>query len=186
MVYYGVMKKKLKTIQKKIQKIKQPQTAENKVKIEVEIGGVENLDAALAVSRVVFGPSSEEIEKFHNKEDWKEKIETGGLLVIAKVDGEVGGYIVAYKTTDEVMHMWGAGVLPEFDDLGIFSNMFEELAVKCKQDGIKKITLHTIEEKFPAMYKFVIERGFVEYEKEWVEDGSPDALIEKSKFELAL
>ncbi len=179
------MKKKLKTTPKKIQKVRQPQTAENKVKVEVEIGGVENLDDALEVSRAVFGPNSEEIEKYHNKEDWKEKIETGGLLVIAKVDGEVAGYIVAFRTSDEVMHMWGAGVLPRFDDLGIFSNMFEEMAVKCKQDGIKKITLHTIEQKFPAMYKFVMERGFVEYEKEWIDDG-PDAQIERSKFELSL
>ncbi len=158
---------------------------DRKVKVEVEIGGVENLDSALAVSKEVFRPTEEEEKNFHNKEDWREKIESGGLLVIAKVDGEIGGYIVAYRTSDGVMHMWGAGVLPKFDDLGIFSNMFEELAVKCKQDGIKKITLHTIEEKFPAMYKFVIERGFVEYEKEWVDDG-PDAQIEKSKFELSL
>ncbi|KKT49967.1 MAG: GCN5-related N-acetyltransferase, partial [Candidatus Collierbacteria bacterium GW2011_GWB1_44_197] len=115
------------------------------VKVEIEIGGVENLDDALRVARLVYNPNEEEIKKYHNKENWRSKIEKDGILVVGKVDGEIVGFLLAYKTTDEVMHVWNAGVLSEFRRLGIFSNMFEELAVKCRQDGIKKITLHTIE-----------------------------------------
>jgi N-acetylglutamate synthase-like GNAT family acetyltransferase len=158
---------------------------ENNVKIEIEIGGVENLDTALMVSKLVFEPTKEEEEKYHNLEDWKNKIENGGVLVVGKVDGKIAGFIIAYKTADEVMHVWNAGVLAECRKLGIFSNMFEELAVKCRQDGIKKMTLNTIEKKFPEMYKYAINKGFVEYEKEWVEDYKVGR-AEKSKFELAL
>ncbi|HCQ31801.1 TPA: hypothetical protein DIU27_05520 [Candidatus Collierbacteria bacterium] len=155
------------------------------VKVEIEIGGVENLDDALRVARLVYNPNEEEIKKYHNKENWRSKIEKDGILVVGKVDGEIVGFLLAYKTTDEVMHVWNAGVLSEFRRLGIFSNMFEELAVKCRQDGIKKITLHTIEKSFPEMYKFVINKGFVEYEKEWIEDDKVGK-VEKSKFELEL
>ncbi len=158
---------------------------ENKVKVEIEIGGVENLEDALRVSRIVFEPTPAEEEKYHKKEDWERKIREGGLLVIGKVDGKVAGFIVAYKTADEVMHIWNAGVLSEYRKLGIFSNMFEELSVKCKQDGIKKLTLHTIEKKFPEMYRLVINKGFVEFEKEWIEDEKVGK-VEKSKFELGL
>ena len=82
---------------------------ENKVKIEIEIGGVENLDEALLVARQVYNPNEEELKRFHNKEDWKTKLEKDGLLVIGKLDGKVVGFILAYKTTDEVMHVWNAG-----------------------------------------------------------------------------
>ena len=158
---------------------------ENKVRVEIEIGGVENLDDALRVSKIVFEPTPTEEEKYHKKEDWQKKINEDGLLVIGRVDGRIVGFIVAYKTSDEVMHVWNAGVLSEYRKLGIFSNMFEELSVKCKQEGVKKLTLHTIEKKFPEMYKFVINRGFVEFEKEWIEDDKAGK-VEKSKFELSL
>lgn len=158
---------------------------EKNVKIEVEIGGLENLDEALLVSKIVFEPTPVEEEKFHNKEDWKKKIENDGVLVVGKVDGKVVGFIVAYKTTDEVMHVWNAGVILEYRKMGIFSNMFEELSVRCKQNGIKKITLHAIEQRHPEMYKYVINKGFVEYEKEWVEDDKIGQ-TEKTKFELSL
>lgn len=158
---------------------------ENNVKIEVEIGGVENLDSALAVARSVYNPNEEEIKKYHKKEDWQSKIEKDGLLIVGRVDGKIVGFILAYKTADEVMHVWNAGVLSEYRKLGIFSNMFEELAVKCKQEGIKKITLHTIEKSFPEMYKYAINKGFVEYEREWVDDFQ-GGKIEQSKFELSL
>lgn len=158
---------------------------ENKVKVEIEMGGVENLDDALRVARLVYNPNEEEIKKYHNKENWRSKIENDGLLVVGKADGQIVGFVLAYKTADEVMHVWNAGVLPEFRRLGIFSNMFEELAVKCRQLGIKKITLHTIEESFPEMYKYVINKGFVEYEREWVDDYQ-GGKVEQSKFELSL
>ena len=158
---------------------------EKKVTIEVEIGGVENLDEALLVSKIVFEPTPAEEEKYHNKEDWRSKIEKDGVLVVAKADGKVVGFIVAYKTADEVMHVWNAGVILEYRKMGIFSNMFEELSVKCKQEGVKKITLQTIEQRHPEMYKYVINKGFVEYEKEWVEDDKIGK-TEKSKFELSL
>ncbi|KKT87600.1 MAG: hypothetical protein UW88_C0026G0002 [Candidatus Collierbacteria bacterium GW2011_GWD2_45_10] len=35
------------------------------------------------------------------------------------------------------------------------------------------------------MYKFVINKGFVEYEKEWIEDDKVGK-VEKSKFEMEL
>lgn len=158
---------------------------EKNVKIEVEIGRAENLDEALLVSKIVFEPTPIEEEKYHNKEDWKNKIEKGGVLVVGKVDGKVVGFILAYKTADEVMRVWNAGVISEYRKLGIFSNMFEELSVKCKQDGIKKITLHAIEQRHPEIYKFVINKGFVEFEREWVED-EKIGKTEKSKFELKL
>jgi len=59
------------------------------------------------------------------------------------------------------------------------------LAVKCRQEGVKKITLNTIETKFPEMYKYVINKGFVEYEKEWIDDYQ-GGKVEQSKFEMSL
>lgn len=158
---------------------------EKNVKIEVEIGGIENLDEALLVSKIVFEPTPAEVEKYHNREDWHNKIEKDGVLVVGKADGKVVGFIVAYKTADAVMHVWNAGVILEYRKMGIFSNMFEELSVRCKQEGIKKITLHAIEQRHPEMYKYVINKGFVEYEKEWVDD-ERIGRTEKSKFELTL
>lgn len=155
------------------------------IKVEIEVGSVRNLSEALRLSDEIYQPSPEEAEKYHNKEDWKEKIETGGVLVIGKAEEKMAGFIVAYKTSDDVMHIWNAGVLPEYEDLGIFSNMFEELAVECRRLGIKKVTLHAIEKRHPEIYKYAINKGFNEYEKEWVED-SKYGQVEKSKFEMEL
>ena len=35
----------------------------------------------MKLSQQVFTPSIEEIKKYHNKEDWKEKIDNDGLLI---------------------------------------------------------------------------------------------------------
>jgi len=158
---------------------------ENKIKVEIEMGGIENLDDALRVARLVYHPNEEEAKKYHNKDNWKGKIENDGLLVVGKADGQIVGFVLAYKTSDEVMHVWNAGVIAKYRKLGIFSNMFEELAVKCRQEGVKKITLNTIETKFPEMYKYVINKGFVEYEKEWIDDYQ-GGKVEQSKFEMSL
>lgn len=156
-----------------------------KEQITILVGGIEDLDSALEVSKKIYEPSSDEIEKYHNKEDWKNKLENGGVLVLGKVDEKTAGYLIASKVSGEVLSVWNGGVLPEHNIDGIFSNMMEELAVFAKQHGFKKITLETIEKKFPAIYKLVINRGFMEYEKEWVEDIKLGQ-VEKSRFELSL
>lgn len=156
-----------------------------KIKIEIGLGGISNLRDVHQVSLDIFHPSPAGMEKYHNVADWEEKLEKGGVLVVGKADRKIVGFILAYKTADEVMHLWNAGVLSEYRNMGIFSNMFEELAVECRRRGVKKLTLNTIEKKFPEMYKHAINKGFVEYEREWVEDDHVGKTV-KSKFELSL
>ncbi len=155
------------------------------VKIEIKVGGLYDLDEALRVADLVFEPEEAERVKYHNLEDWKEKLKQDGVLILGIVNGVVVGFILAFKKTESTLHVWNAGVLGEFRGMGIFSNMFEELTVVAKKRGVRKLTLNTIEKKFPAMYRLVINKGFKEYEREWVED-STVGKVEKSKFSLDL
>ena len=66
------------------------------MKIILHINRPEELDKALEISNKVFKPSTEELQKYHNKDDWSNKINNGGLLITAWDNKKIVGFSICY------------------------------------------------------------------------------------------
>lgn len=129
--------------------------------ISIETNIVNDLDEVLNVSTVVFNPSHEEIKKYHNKEDWLNKIRDGGLLITAKYNNVIIGFAICYPR-DHRLHIWNVGVLKEHRRSGVWTRMYAGIIKYAKQKHFNEISLNTYKDKFPKMYEFCINHGFTE------------------------
>jgi len=126
---------------------------------------LEELDKALEVSIQIFEPSFEEHQKYHDKNDWLNKLNDGGLLVTAWDDKKVVGFSISYPK-EQKFHVWNVGVLKEYRKLGIWKNMYNEIEKFAKGRKFEQLTLNTYKDKFPGMYNFVLDSGFTELKTE--------------------
>lgn len=133
--------------------------------ITLHINELKELGEALEVSNQVFEPSAEELQKYHNKNDWLTKINSGGLLITACVDKKIIGFSICYPKK-ESFHIWNVGVLKEYRKLGIWKMMYEEIEMFAEKKKFNQLTLNTYKVNFPSMYNFVLYNGFVEYKTE--------------------
>lgn len=133
--------------------------------IKLEINNLEELDNVLRVSREVFKPTPEKEEKYHNKEDWLNKIKNNGLLITAKDKGSVVGFSICYPK-DNKLHIWNVGVVENYRRFGVWKQMYKAILNSAKQNGFKKLTLNTYKNKFPNMYAYCLKNGFEEYKTE--------------------
>lgn len=136
------------------------------MKIVLHINQLDELDEVLKISNEVFNPSLEELEKYHNKADWKQKISGGGLLISALADNRIVGFSICYPK-DGNFHIWNVGVLNEYRKQGVWKLMHEEITKYAKRKGYNKLTLNTYKKKFPRMYAFALSNGYKEYRTEW-------------------
>ena len=133
--------------------------------ITLHINQTEELDKALVVSKQVFKPSMEELQKNHDRNDWLDKINNGGLLVTAWNDKNMVGFSICYPK-EWAFHIWNVGVLKEYRKLGIWKMMYEEIEKFSKKKKFDQLTLNTYKAKFPGMYNFVSDKGFTKYKTE--------------------
>ena len=131
----------------------------------LHINRLEELDKALKISNQVFEPSPEETQKYHNKNDWLNKINNDGLLITAWDDNKMVGFSVCYSK-EQKFHIWNVGVLKAYRKLGIWKKMHSEIEKFAKEKNFKHLTLNTYKAKFPLMYAFVLNNGYVEYKTE--------------------
>lgn len=135
------------------------------MKITLHINRLEELDGALRVSNQVFKPSPQEIQKYHDRNDWLNKLNNGGLLITSWVDNKIVGFSICYPR-EEKFHIWNVGVLKEYRKLGIWKEMYGEIEKFAKEKGFNHLTLNTYKAKFLEMYNFVLSNGYVEHKTE--------------------
>lgn len=135
------------------------------MRITLHLNVLEDLDQALEISNQVFEPSPEELQKYHDKSDWLNKINNGGLLVTSWDDNKMVGFSLCYPK-EEKFHIWRVGVLKEYRKHGIWKMMHDEIKKFAKERKFKRLTLNTYKAKFPGMYAFVLGNGYVEYKTE--------------------
>jgi GNAT superfamily N-acetyltransferase len=148
--------------------------------VEYKINDPTTLDDAISISREIFSPSAKEIEEYHNKQDWNNKIEKGGLLVVVYIENEPAAFVLSHIKEANSLHIWVGGVLKKFRGLGLWSGLYEKIEKYAKDKSFEKLTLNTYRDKFPIMYNFATKHGFTCYKTE-MKDG-----LEKSFFEMSL
>jgi ribosomal protein S18 acetylase RimI-like enzyme len=132
--------------------------------IVLKINELKDLDEILVVANKVFKPNLQEKEKYHNKTNWLEKLKNGFLISVV-VDNIIVGFAISYKKKG-CLHIWNVGVLKDYRKMGIWKRMYEEIIEYAKKHNFQKISLNTYKEKFPKMYNFCKNEGFVENKTE--------------------
>ncbi len=135
------------------------------MKIVLHTNKQEDVDSALDVSKKVFEPSKEELLKYHDKTDWLNKINSGGLLVTAWDDKNIVGFSICYPK-EKILHIWNVGVIKDYRKHGIWKMMYEEIEKFANKKKFDQLTLNTYKDKFPSMYNFVLNNGYTVYKTE--------------------
>lgn len=146
--------------------------------IILNINKLNEIDEVMSVAKYVFKPNKEEIEKYHKKEDWLNKIKNGSL-VSALIDNKIVGFAVCYRKEDD-LHIWNVGVLDDFRRFGIWRKMYDEIIKYVTENKFESISLNTYKEKFTGMYNFCVKEGFIEYKTEFDEmQGATKSMFRK-------
>ncbi|HLE49451.1 MAG TPA: GNAT family N-acetyltransferase [Patescibacteria group bacterium] len=132
------------------------------MKITLHKNKIEELDNALYLSKQVFKPTSEEIKKYHNRDDWLNKINNVGLLLTVWNNKKMVGFSICYPK-EENFHIWNAGVLENYRGFGVWKEMYEAILKFAIDKKYNHLTLNTYKNKFANMYSFCLKRGFKEY-----------------------
>ncbi len=135
--------------------------------LTISLNKTEELDEAIDISNQISVPSPAEAQKYHNKQDWLQKVKDGGLLVTAKQDRQMAGYAICYRE-DHIFHIWNVGVLESYRGQGVWKKIYETICQYATEKGCDRLTLNTFKSKFSGMYSFCLKSGFVEYK---IEDG---------------
>jgi hypothetical protein len=141
------------------------------------------VDGAIDCSKEVFQPSRESEIKYHNKEDWLRRIQNGGILVVAKMDGKTVGFTICDVRASESqknLHIWLSGVLRSHQGKRIFSSIHKNILEYVKNynsqqsnkdEKFANVTLNTGEDRFPSMYAFCKLNGYQIINTENTENG---------------
>ena len=138
---------------------------------DYKLNDLSNIDEIISISKDVFHPSEESILKYHNKEDWLNKIKNKGLLISVYDNDVCIAYALCNKIDDDILRIWNVGVLDEYRGLGIWNQIYNMIVNYAVQEGYKKLNLNTFKVKFPNMYKFVKKEGFNLMKEETKDDG---------------
>lgn len=136
-----------------------------------KLNEISNIDDPLILSIKIFNPSKEKTLKYHNKEDWLNKIKDKGILISVYDDDKCIAFAICYKTNSDTLHIWNVGVLDEYRGLGIWRETYNRIIDYAIKQGFKKITLNTYKDKFPNMYAFVKKESFDLIKEEFNKDG---------------
>ncbi len=131
--------------------------------ISIKLLSGKNIPTAIAMAQTIFNSSPEETVAYLNPADWKQKIKNGALLFGATVDTIPAGFVFAYPIEAKRLHIWHAGVLPEYRGHKIWSELYQAVEAKARELGYLELTLHTYPDRFPEMYNFAQKNGFIPY-----------------------
>jgi len=128
--------------------------------IRIEQNNIRDIDQIMDIAKEIYKPDKREIEKYHNKEEWIERIKNG-LLISAIVDEDVVGFVICYPKAD-AFHIWNAGVLEGYRQLGLWRKLYNDVVEFAKNKQYKRITINTYKKTFPNMYEFLVKEHFNE------------------------
>lgn len=137
--------------------------------MKIIVQDLQYIDEAIRLHDVIF--DAHEQSKFNNKEFWTEKINTGGLFVVACGDeGKVIGFTVCDKE-DADFKVWICGVHSSARGKGVWQEMWNAVKLFAKEKGYTYILLNTFPERYPAMYSFLQKENAEIYKKEETDKG---------------
>lgn len=145
--------------------------------IEYKINDLSDPDSVIEISKNIFSPSWTEADKYHKKEDWIEKINSGGLLVVTYIDNKLVGFAMCYVKNKDTLHIWLGGVLEKYRGLGLWTGAYNKIEEYAKIKKYRRLTLNTYKDKYSTMYAFATKHGFSCYKTEITDK------LEKSFFE---
>jgi len=131
------------------------------MKISINKNNLSELDEVITLSVKVFHPSAEQLVKYHDNADWIKKIENGGLLLSALIKNKIVGFVICYRKSPDILHIWNVGIDEEYRRMGIWNNLYNEILDWAKQKNYKYVSLNTYKQKFPNMFTFAIKNNFV-------------------------
>ncbi len=135
------------------------------MEINLHVNQLNELDDVLKIASEVFNPDVEKKQKYHNKEDWKQKVENGGLLISASINNKIIGFAICYLKPDS-FHIWNVGVLDDYRKLGVWKLIHNEIICYATKNNHKRVTVNTYKDQFLNMYNFLVKNGYREYKME--------------------
>lgn len=143
------------------------------------------IDEVINLSIDTFRPKTiQEEEKYHSRKDWIEKISEGGLLISAFDGKKCIGFSFTYEREPESKHIWIVAVDKDYRKKGVWKHMYQKTLDWSKKLGTKKITINTYKDKFPNMYKFLLNNDFNIYREKAITSTNKE--LTKSYFEKEL
>ena len=108
-----------------------------KVNTKLEFNNLLQIDEVLNTADIVFKPTPEQSEKYHNKKDWLQIVQDGGLLLSVLINNNVVAFAICEKRND-ALHIWNVGVLPEYRKIGLWKQMHEKIVEYAKNQKFNK------------------------------------------------
>ena len=120
------------------------------------------LQELIAVSEQIFGQHA----RYSDLRVWQQKLASGLAAVARDRDtGQVLAFATAYAGTAEqhslqpLLHVWLAGTVQEARGAGLMTTVLKCLVKVSPAYGVG-VSVHTIPERFEAMYKLCLKLGF--------------------------
>lgn len=123
--------------------------------------GSENVPECLKLNARIFGKigDSDANKKYSDEALWKSRAEHG-LLLMATIESEPVGFCLSYSREAGCWHIWLAGVISEHRGKGIWRQMLHETIKFAESIGFRMLSITTIRETFPNMYRSLMREGF--------------------------
>lgn len=137
----------------------------NKKAIEITTSSMEDLEQLMLIDHLIWNDNNTpQVSKWESVDDYKKAWPPGSQFV-AKIDGQVAGYVMfRYPTplpsNEHVIEMM-IGIHPNFQGMGVGRNLVQFLKQWAKENGKKKICLRVLSTNDTAL-NFYKCNGFIE------------------------
>ena len=101
------------------------------------------------------------------------------LLVLTKIDNKIVGFKIGYGESNEIFYSWLGGVDPDYQGVGIASELLKMQHKWCQENGFKKVRTKT-RNKFKSMLILNLNSGFQIVETASSDDGDIKIVLEKT------
>ncbi|CAB9516308.1 expressed unknown protein [Seminavis robusta] len=136
--------------------------------------GAQLVPVGLELNRSVFFSGDESYDeqeskasssRFMDRNVWRERAESGLLLISYSQDGTAGGFCLSYPkssptTKDDCWHIWLVGVLKGARRNGHWKAMLQATIQHAKNHGFSTVSISTFPDKFPAMFASLQKNNF--------------------------
>lgn len=84
---------------------------------------------------------------------------TKGLILIARINGELAGYKIGYEISNQTFYSWLGGVVPKYRRQGIATKLREHQESWALESRYSEITVKSMN-RFPSMLQLLISSNY--------------------------